>query len=83
MLWCGCTQESHSDTSVLRPGNAFICRAFTTIALRPDASKMLYSGYVLLSEGKIDLPKITEMRRDHLLAANLKATDEQLVDDLN
>ena len=38
---------------------------------------------VLLSEGKIDLSKITEMRRDHLLAANLKATDEQLVDDLN
>ena len=37
----------------------------------------------LLSGEKIDLAKITEMRRDKLIAANLKATDEQLVDDLN
>ena len=37
----------------------------------------------LLSGEKIDMAKITEMRRDKLIAANLKATDEQLVDDLN
>lgn len=37
----------------------------------------------VLSGEKIDLAKITEMRRDKRIAANLKATDEQLVDDLN
>lgn len=37
----------------------------------------------LLTGEKIDLAKITEMRRDKLIAANLKARDEQLVDDLN
>ncbi len=37
----------------------------------------------LLTGEKIDMAKITEMRRDKLIAANLKATDEQLVDDLN
>ncbi len=38
---------------------------------------------VILSGEKIDLSKIVDMRREKLLAANLKATDEQLVDDLN
>lgn len=38
---------------------------------------------VLLAGEKIDLAKITEMRRDKSIASNLKATDEQLVDDLN
>lgn len=37
----------------------------------------------LLAGEKIDLAKITEMRRDKSIASNLKATDEQLVDDLN
>ncbi len=37
----------------------------------------------ILSGEKIDLSKIADMRREKLLAANLKATDEQLVDDLN
>lgn len=37
----------------------------------------------LLTGQKIDLAKIMEMRRDKLIAANLKATDKQLVDDLN
>lgn len=37
----------------------------------------------LLAGEKIDMAKITEMRRDKRIAANLKATDEQLVDDLN
>ncbi len=37
----------------------------------------------LLSEEKIDLAKLTEMRREKLIAYNLKASDEQLVDDLN
>lgn len=37
----------------------------------------------LLSEGKVDLSRITEMRREHLFVAALKATGEQLVDDLN
>lgn len=37
----------------------------------------------LLTGEKIDMAKIMEMRRDKLIAANLKATDEQLVDDLN
>lgn len=37
----------------------------------------------LLRGEKIDTAKITEMRRDKRIAANLKATDEQLVDDLN
>lgn len=37
----------------------------------------------LLAGEKIDLAKITEMRRDKRIASNLKATDEQLVDDLN
>ena len=37
----------------------------------------------LLSGEKIDLAKITEMRKDKRIASNLKATDEQLVDDLN
>ena len=37
----------------------------------------------LLTGKKIDLAKITKMRRDKLIAANLKATDEQLVEDLN
>lgn len=37
----------------------------------------------LLTGEKIDMVKIMEMRRDKLIAANLKATDEQLVDDLN
>lgn len=32
---------------------------------------------------KIDLAKIMDMRREKLLASNLKATDEQLADDLN
>ena len=38
---------------------------------------------VVLSGEKIDLAKITEMRREKLIASNLKATDEQLVEDLN
>lgn len=38
---------------------------------------------VILSGEKIDLAKITEMRREKLVASNLKATDEQLVEDLN
>ncbi len=38
---------------------------------------------MILSGEKIDLSKIVDMRREKLLAANLKATDEQLVDDLN
>lgn len=38
---------------------------------------------ILLTGEKIDMAKITEMRRDKLIAPNLKATDEQLVDDLN
>ena len=37
----------------------------------------------LLSGEKIDLAKLTEMRRKKLVANNLKATDEQLVDDLD
>ena len=37
----------------------------------------------LLAGEKIDLAKITEMRRDKSVAPNLKATDEQLVDDMN
>ncbi len=37
----------------------------------------------LLTGKKIDLAKNTKMRRDKLIAANLKATDEQLVEDLN
>lgn len=37
----------------------------------------------LLAGEKIDLAKITEMRQDKRIASNLKATDEQLVDDLN
>ena len=37
----------------------------------------------LLAGEKIDLAKITEMRRDKSIASHLKATDEQLVDDLN
>ena len=37
----------------------------------------------LLSGEKIDLIKLTEMRRKKLVANNLKASDEQLVDDLN
>lgn len=37
----------------------------------------------LLAGEKMDLAKITDMRRDKLLANNLKATDEQLADDLN
>ena len=37
----------------------------------------------LLAGEKIDLAKITEMRRDKRIASNLKASDEQLVDDLN
>ena len=37
----------------------------------------------ILSGEKIDLAKITDMRREKLLANNLKATDEQLADDLN
>ncbi len=37
----------------------------------------------LLSGEKIDLAKLTEMRREKLIAYNLKASDEQLVDDLN
>jgi hypothetical protein len=36
-----------------------------------------------LSGEKIDMSKITEMRGDKRIASNLKATDEQLVDDLN
>ena len=31
----------------------------------------------------MDLAKITEMRRDKSIVSNLKATDGQLVDDLN
>lgn len=38
---------------------------------------------VLLSGEKFDLAKLTEMRREKLVAYNLKASDEQLVDDLN
>lgn len=38
---------------------------------------------VLLTEDRVDISKIKEMRREHLLASNLKATDEQLVDDMN
>ena len=37
----------------------------------------------LLTGEKIDMAKITEMRRTKQIAANLKATDEQLVDDMN
>lgn len=37
----------------------------------------------LLTGEKIDMAKITEMRRDKLIASDLKATDEQLIDDLN
>lgn len=37
----------------------------------------------ILSGEKMDLAKITDMRREKLLANNLKATNEQLVDDLN
>lgn len=37
----------------------------------------------LLAGEKIDLAKITDMRRDKSIASHLKATDEQLVDDLN
>lgn len=36
-----------------------------------------------MSGEKIDMSKITEMRGDKRIASNLKATDEQLVDDLN
>ena len=38
---------------------------------------------VLLSGEKFDLAKLTEMREKKLVANNLKASDEQLVDDLN
>ncbi len=38
---------------------------------------------VLISGEKFDLAKLTEMRREKLIAYNLKASDEQLVDDLN
>ena len=38
---------------------------------------------VLLSGEKIDLARLTEMRRKKLIANNLKASDEQLADDLN
>ena len=37
----------------------------------------------LLSGEKFDLAKLTEMRRKKLVANNLKASDEQLIDDLN
>lgn len=37
----------------------------------------------LLAGEKIDFAKLTEMRRKKLVANNLKASDEQLVDDLN
>jgi transposase len=37
----------------------------------------------LLAGETIDHAKIAEMRKNKLIAANLKATDEQLVDDLN
>lgn len=37
----------------------------------------------LISGEKFDLAKLTEMRREKLIAYNLKASDEQLVDDLN
>ncbi len=37
----------------------------------------------ILSGEKIDLSKIADMCKEKLLATNLKATDEQLVDDLN
>jgi len=37
----------------------------------------------ILAGEQIDLAKITQMRRDKRIASNLKATDEQLVDDLN
>lgn len=37
----------------------------------------------MLSGEKFDLAKLTEMRREKLIAHNLKASDEQLVDDLN
>ena len=37
----------------------------------------------LLSGEKFDLAKLTEMREKKLVANNLKASDEQLVDDLN
>lgn len=37
----------------------------------------------LLAGEKIDLAKILEMRREKLIASNLKASDKQLVDDLN
>lgn len=36
-----------------------------------------------MSGEKIDMSKITEMRGNKRIASNLKATDEQLVDDLN
>lgn len=36
-----------------------------------------------MSGEKIDMSKITEMRGDKRIASNLKATDDQLVDDLN
>ena len=38
---------------------------------------------VILSGEKVDVAKITAMRREKLVANNLKATDEQLADDLN
>ena len=37
----------------------------------------------LLSDEKFDMAKLAEMRREKLIANNLKASDEQLVDDLN
>lgn len=37
----------------------------------------------ILNGEKIDLVKLTEMRREKLIANNLKASDEQLADDLN
>lgn len=37
----------------------------------------------LLAGEKIDLAKLTEMRRDKRTASDLKAADEQLADDLN
>jgi len=37
----------------------------------------------LLADKRIDLAKLMEMRREKLIAYNLKASDEQLVDDLN
>ncbi len=37
----------------------------------------------LMKDERIDLAKLTEMRRNKLIANNLKASDEELVDDLN